>query len=85
MSSVSNIQLTREEGFICTLLDDVCHWMQASNPSVEVDGQVHTYKDLCIGSDASDQPFSASKITCEARIAGGWVRDKLLGLSLIHI
>ena len=80
MSSVSNIQLTREEGFICTLLDDVCHWMQASNPSVEVDGQVHTYKDLCIGSDASDQPSSASTITCEARIAGGWVRDKLLGL-----
>ena len=67
-----SVTLTREEGFLCTLLDDACRWMQATNPSVDVDGASRTYADL------SHRPTATTP--CEARIAGGWVRDKLLGL-----
>lgn len=67
-----SVTLTREEGFLCTLLDDACRWMQTTNPSVDVDGASRTYADL------SHRPTSTTP--CEARIAGGWVRDKLLGL-----
>ena len=67
-----SVTLTREEGFLCTLLDDACRWMQATNPSVDVDGTSRTYADL------SHRPTATTP--CEARIAGGWVRDKLLGL-----
>lgn len=72
MASVPSIQLTREEGYLCTLLDDACRWMQASNPCVEVDGQRRTYAELC--------RTPTAPTSCEVRIAGGWVRDKLLGL-----
>ena len=67
-----SVTLTREEGFLCTLLDDTCRWMQTTNPSVDVDGASRTYADL------SHRPTATTP--CEARIAGGWVRDKLLGL-----
>lgn len=67
-----SVTLTREEGFLCTLLDDACRWMQTTNPSVDVDGTSRTYADL------SHRPTATTP--CEARIAGGWVRDKLLGL-----
>lgn len=67
-----SVTLTREEGFLCTLLDDTCRWMQTTNPSVDVDGTSRTYADLC------HRPTATTP--CEARIAGGWVRDKLLGL-----
>ena len=67
-----SVTLTREEGFLCTLLDDACRWMQTTNPSVDVDGASRTYADL------SHRPTATTP--CEARIAGGWVRDKLLGL-----
>jgi len=46
--------------------------MQTTNPSVDVDGTSRTYADL------SHRPTATTP--CEARIAGGWVRDKLLGL-----
>lgn len=67
-----SVPLTREEGFLCTLLDDTCRWMQTTNPSVDVDGASRSYADLC------HRPTATTP--CEARIAGGWVRDKLLGL-----
>lgn len=61
------IELTKTEEALCVLLDDACRWIQIIQPQpdpLESGGVQVTYY----------QGWSL-----EARIAGGWVRDKLLG------
>ncbi|KAN0061395.1 CCA tRNA nucleotidyltransferase, mitochondrial [Thecaphora frezii] len=61
---MAQIQLTQQEEALCQLLDQTCHY-------------IHTVKPHIPGIDASQQIGDGSQ-RCEARIAGGWVRDKLL-------
>ncbi|WFD00366.1 CCA tRNA nucleotidyltransferase [Malassezia yamatoensis] len=49
--------------------------MSDTNPSVEVDGESRTFSSL------RKQNLDLENLGCEARIAGGWVRDKLLNQS----
>ncbi|SNX85748.1 related to tRNA nucleotidyltransferase [Melanopsichium pennsylvanicum] len=61
----AQIILTNQEEAICQLLDETCTYIQRERPHIpEIDSTQ-------ISSDAA-------AIRCEARIAGGWVRDKLL-------
>lgn len=65
--TVPTLNLTEIEEALCVLLDDACRWIQSTLPQpdpVESGGVQVTYYDGW---------------TLEARIAGGWVRDKLLG------
>lgn len=64
----TDIKLTSLEDSLCRLLDDACRWIQETRPqpdAQESGGATVLYEEGW---------------TCEARIAGGWVRDKLLGL-----
>ncbi|KDE05858.1 hypothetical protein MVLG_03801 [Microbotryum lychnidis-dioicae p1A1 Lamole] len=73
-SSTAVIQLTPDEAHLCSLLVSCADWVD-SNPQL-VDAL--RLKDLStgkwIGKTRGDEPV-------ELRIAGGWVRDKLLGLT----
>ncbi|GAK68294.1 tRNA nucleotidyltransferase [Moesziomyces antarcticus] len=60
----AQIQLTEQEETICQLLDHTCTYIQREKPEIE-------------GVDATQRSGDESD-PCEARIAGGWVRDKLL-------
>ncbi|KAI3485741.1 hypothetical protein L1887_50897 [Cichorium endivia] len=60
----AQIQLTEQEEAICQLLDHTCTYIQREKPEIE-------------GVDATQRSGDGSD-PCEARIAGGWVRDKLL-------
>ncbi len=60
----AQIQLTEQEEAICQLLDHTCSYIQREKPEIE-------------GVDATQRSGDGSD-PCEARIAGGWVRDKLL-------
>ncbi|KAJ9474173.1 CCA tRNA nucleotidyltransferase, mitochondrial [Pseudozyma hubeiensis] len=64
MSNGAHIQLTEQEEAICQLLDRTCSFIHRERPSIpEID---------------STQTSGDGTQPCEARIAGGWVRDKLL-------
>ena len=68
-ASVPFIRLAPLEDAFCQLLDDTCRWIKDTRPQPdpsESGGVVINYSD---------------DWNCEARIAGGWVRDKLLGLA----
>lgn len=85
--AVPTVVLTPHERAICLLLDATCRWITHTNPAVEVDGAVRSFSDLRYAGMAADNAASgagassaAESLLCEARIAGGWVRDKLLGL-----
>ncbi|SPO40755.1 related to tRNA nucleotidyltransferase [Pseudozyma flocculosa] len=58
------IQLTQHEDALCQLLDQTCRYIHDVKPDIP-------------GVDSTQQSPDASQ-RCEARIAGGWVRDKLL-------
>lgn len=73
MTATPSLSLTQHEQWLCTLLDDTCRWMTATNPSIDVDGTARRFRDMA-------RPSSSPTLACEARVAGGWVRDKLLGL-----
>ena len=60
----AQIQLTEQEEAICQLLDQTCAYIHREQPAIQ-------------GVDATQRSGDAS-VPCEARIAGGWVRDKLL-------
>lgn len=64
MRQDAQIQLTEQEEAICQLLDQTCSYIHRERPQIE-------------GIDSIQRSGDAS-IPCEARIAGGWVRDKLL-------
>ncbi|CCF48968.1 hypothetical protein NDA11_003824 [Ustilago hordei] len=64
MRKDAQIQLTEQEEAICQLLDQTCSYIHRERPEIE-------------GVD-STPPSGNSLTPCEARIAGGWVRDKLL-------
>lgn len=64
MRQGAQIQLTEQEEAICQLLDQTCSYIQRERPEIE-------------GVDSTQRSGDASE-PCEARIAGGWVRDKLL-------
>ncbi|WFD35731.1 CCA tRNA nucleotidyltransferase [Malassezia cuniculi] len=66
----TRIQLSPVESTICSLLDHTCRWIGATDPAIELDGAVRRFSEL--------RHATESEIACEARIAGGWVRDKLL-------
>ncbi|PWY97214.1 hypothetical protein BCV70DRAFT_203050 [Testicularia cyperi] len=58
------IRLTEQEEALCQLLDQTCDYIHTSRPEIsEIDSTQFS-------GDGSER--------CEARIAGGWVRDKLL-------
>ena len=60
----AQVQLTEQEEAICQLLDQACAYIHRERPEIdEIDSTQRS-------GDASEP--------CEARIAGGWVRDKLL-------
>ncbi|PWN34053.1 uncharacterized protein FA14DRAFT_136596, partial [Meira miltonrushii] len=61
------IELTPIESAICQLLDDACRWIEKHQPQPDPERSENAQVDYRDG------------WTCEARIAGGWVRDKLLG------
>src|SRR5690242_3044740 len=64
MSRGAQIQLTEQEEAICQLLDQTCSYIYRERPNIpEID---------------STQTSGDGSQACEARIAGGWVRDKLL-------
>lgn len=65
----SRIQLSPVESTLCTLLDHTCRWVGATDPAVEIDGNIRRFSELRQG--------VRSELACEARIAGGWVRDKV--------
>ncbi|WFD28718.1 CCA tRNA nucleotidyltransferase [Malassezia nana] len=73
MSSSPSLLLTPLESLLCGLLDHACRWMSDVDPQVVSDGHTYSFSQLC-------RPSEASALRCEARIAGGWVRDKLLQL-----
>ncbi|UZJ55281.1 hypothetical protein CBS101457_004601 [Exobasidium rhododendri] len=62
------IQLTDTEDALCVLLDDACRWISSTHPQPDQEESGGT------------QVEYSENWTLEARIAGGWVRDKLLGL-----
>lgn len=66
-NSLPKIDLTPIEGAICQLLDDACRWIEKHQPQPDPERSENAQVDYRDG------------WTCEARIAGGWVRDKLLG------
>lgn len=68
----ATLSLTATEGVLCALLDATCRWITEANPGVEVDGTVQTFEAL------QKKGMPQDGLGCEARIAGGWVRDKLL-------
>lgn len=61
------ISLTQIESAICQLLHDACRWIEKHQPQPDPERSENAQVDYRDG------------WTCEARIAGGWVRDKLLG------
>ena len=63
------LQLTRDERLLCMLLDDTCRWICATDPAIDLDGACRRFSEVCRRND--------SGISLEARIAGGWVRDKV--------
>ncbi|KAJ1023167.1 hypothetical protein NDA16_003320 [Ustilago loliicola] len=64
MRQDAQIQLTEQEEAICQLLDQTCSYIHRERPEIE---------------DVDSTQRSGDESTpCEARIAGGWVRDKLL-------
>lgn len=69
-SSVSTptLSLTKTEEALCVLLHDACDWIQKTRPQPDV------------ADSGGIQVDYSESWTLEARIAGGWVRDKLLGL-----
>ena len=73
MSAVPTLSLTPLESLLCGLLDHACRWMSDVDPQVECEGRTYSFSQLC-------RPNEPSALRCEARIAGGWVRDKLLQL-----
>lgn len=73
MSKAPTLSLTPLESLLCGLLDHACRWMSDVDPQVECEGRTYSFSQLC-------RPGEPSKLRCEARIAGGWVRDKLLEL-----
>ncbi|WFD32462.1 CCA tRNA nucleotidyltransferase [Malassezia sp. CBS 17886] len=70
MAHAPTLALTPSERLLCTLLDDTCVWMTRENPTVDIDGAVQTFMSLV------NHPRQGA-LACEARIAGGWVRDKV--------
>lgn len=64
------VNLSPVERTICSLLDNTCRWIGKADPAIEIDGSIRRFSEI-------RQP-SHSSLACEARIAGGWVRDKLL-------
>lgn len=66
----STVTLSPQERLICQLLDATCRWIQQARPSLPAE----------LGPDRAVPHLSAQEWKCEARIAGGWVRDKLLDL-----
>lgn len=68
----ASVSLSPTERVLCALLDATCRWITETNPSVEVDGEARAFAAL------QKPGLGAPGLGCEARIAGGWVRDKLL-------
>lgn len=66
------LSLTPPERLLCSLLDATCTWVSSENPAIEMGDGHHTFTSL------AHPPPDGEALTCEARIAGGWVRDKLL-------
>ncbi|SJX64237.1 related to tRNA nucleotidyltransferase [Sporisorium reilianum f. sp. reilianum] len=64
MRQGAQIHLTEQEEAICQLLDQTCSYIHRERPNIPDIDSTQTSGD-------GSQP-------CEARIAGGWVRDKLL-------
>lgn len=73
VSAAPSLSLTPLESLLCGLLDHACRWMSDVDPQVECEGRTYSFSQLC-------RPQEPSLLRCEARIAGGWVRDKLLQL-----
>ncbi|WFD20897.1 CCA tRNA nucleotidyltransferase [Malassezia caprae] len=73
VSAAPSLSLTPLESLLCGLLDHACRWMSDVDPQVECEGRTYSFSQLC-------RPHGPSALRCEARIAGGWVRDKLLQL-----
>lgn len=66
-ASLPTITLTPIEEALCQLLDDTCWWIEHYQPQPSE------------GASGGARVTYKPGWTCEARIAGGWVRDKLLG------
>lgn len=66
------VVLSEKERVLCALLDRVCHWLSRDDPATRVDGTELRFSQLRYVAN------SGTRLLCEARIAGGWVRDKLL-------
>lgn len=62
------IHLSKTEQALATLINDACRWIQATQPQPDP------------SESGGVQVAYSPSWTLEARIAGGWVRDKLLGL-----
>lgn len=61
---MGQIRLTEQEEAICQLLDQTCEYIYREKPTVE-------------GVDPTQQLDGNHRTKCEARLAGGWVRDKV--------
>ena len=71
MTSNATVVLSRMEEVLCTLLDQACCWLTAENPATEIEGKVQRFSEV-------RWPHAENgALACEARIAGGWVRDKV--------
>ncbi|PWN50985.1 hypothetical protein IE53DRAFT_386693 [Violaceomyces palustris] len=63
--ATATITLTAQEEALCDLLHQTCEYIHHHRPNVD-------------GIDLAQQHPQALTTKCQARIAGGWVRDKLL-------
>lgn len=63
-TSSLELKLTAQEDAICTLLADACAWIEREQPQVEAEA----------GVDPVVIEYHEGW-KCEARLAGGWVRD----------
>ena len=61
------LDLTEQEEILCQLLHDTCAWIQSTRPALPEEE----------ASTSAETPLQATGWKCEARIAGGWVRDKV--------
>ncbi len=66
------LELTEQEEVLSQLLHDACAWIERTRPALPAEAGI---------SLDESSPLIQAGWKCEARIAGGWVRDKVCMLS----
>lgn len=69
-SSSPIIHLTEREEVLCQLLHDTCAWIEREHPPLPAEAGLSL-------DQQAELPLQKSEWRCDARIAGGWPRDKV--------